>query len=92
MPDLLNCLFQLWFLCEMEKESELNSLGQHNVNNYTLTVPQRPNQPTKEAEWDSCCVQCPGKFQNRERRNEFCRSRKIISVGCLRRDWPLVGS
>ena len=23
---------------------------------------------------------------------EFCRSRKIISVGCLRRDWQLVGS
>ena len=36
-----------------------------------------------QAEWDSCCVQCPGKFQNRERWIEFCRSRKIISVGCL---------
>ena len=25
-------------------------------------------------------------------RIEFCRSRKIISVECLRRDWQLVGS
>jgi len=25
----------------------------------------------------------PGKFQNSERGIEFCRSRKIISVGCL---------
>ena len=32
------------------------------------------------------------KFQNRERGIEFCRSRKIISVGCLRRDWQLVRS
>ena len=29
-----------------------------------------------KAEWDSCCVQCPGKFQNRGGLN-FCRSRKI---------------
>ena len=37
---------------------------------------------------------CPVEFQGGERGIEFCKSRKIISVsvGCLRRDWPLVGS
>ena len=48
------------------------------------------NQAYKEAEWDSCCVQCPVKFQNRERGIEFFRMRKIISVGCLRRDLQLL--
>ena len=33
-----------------------------------------------DLEWDSCCVQCPGKFQNRERGIEFFRSRKIIKL------------
>ena len=33
---------------------------------------------------------CPVKFQNKERGIEFCRSRKIISLGCLLRDWQLV--
>ena len=31
-------------------------------------------------EWDSFCVQCPVKFQNRERGIEFCGSRKIIRL------------
>jgi len=26
-----------------------------------------------QAEWNLCCVHCPGKFQNRERGIEFCR-------------------
>ena len=39
-----------------------------------------------------CCAQCFVKFQNKEREIEFCRTRKIISVGCLHRAWQLVGS
>ena len=33
-----------------------------------------------QVELDSCCLQCPVKFQNRERGIEFCRSRKIIKL------------
>ena len=39
-----------------------------------------------------CCAGVPVEFRGRERGIEFCRSRKIISVECLRRDWQLVGS
>ena len=39
-----------------------------------------------------CCTRLHRKFQNKKRRIEFCTSRKIISVRCLRRDWQLVES
>ena len=47
-----------------------------------------PDKGTKQRHLKFSVVRtCPVKFQNRERGIEFCRFRKIISLGCQCRDW-----